>query len=87
MRKYDLLLTQIPKTERWSVEDKFIVILNMINRYKFNHACYDFITEQQLKRKIMNYMKQNNISSLKESIDSYHKRIREQVLKGELHDK
>ena len=87
MKKFDVLLTKIPRLERWVIEDKCTVILNLINRHKFQNGDYDFTTEEELRRALISYMKQEKILDLKEGLHRYHIYIKERIAKGELYDK
>lgn len=84
MLNYQKQLHTIPPPERWVIEDKIIVIHNMINRNRFKHNRYDYTNEEVVRRQVIKHMKCNGIKSLYEGVLSYRDEIRARISKGEI---
>ncbi len=84
MLNYQKQLHAIPPPERWVIEDKIIVIHNMINRNRFKHKRYDFTNEEIVRKQVITHMKRNGIKSLYEGVLSYRDEVRARISKGEI---
>lgn len=84
MLSYQKQLQTVPSSERWVIEDKILVIHNMINRNRFNHQRYDYTTEEIVRKQVITHMKCNDIKSLYEGVLSYRDEVRARISKGEI---
>lgn len=78
------MLSRLSKNQQWIVQDKFIVILNSINKNRFKHQKYDFLTEEKLRLQIIKYMKLNNITDLEQGVLAYRRDISVRIEQGEV---
>ena len=84
MLSYQKQLQNVPSSERWVIEDKIIVIHNMINKNRFNHQRYDYTNEEVVRRQVINHMKCNGIKSLYEGVLSYRDEVKARIIEGEI---
>lgn len=84
MLSYQKQLQAVPSSDRWVIEDKILVIHNMINKNRLSHYRYDFTTEEVVRRQVIKHMKCNGIKSLYEGVLSYRDEIRTRINKGEI---
>lgn len=78
------MLSKLTKNQRWIVEDKFIVILNLINKNRFKHQKYDFLTEDKLRLRIVQFMKLNSILDLEQGVLAYRREVAGRIEQGEV---
>lgn len=84
MLSYQKQLQAIPSSERWVIEDKILVIHNIINKNRFKHNRYDFTNEEIVRKQVITHMKCNNIKSLYEGVLSYRDEVIARISKGEI---